>query len=104
MKVFLLLTGILAGSASAALAQTVLPSGAVAPAGAVSPTTGVELTPGTVPGAQPVVAPNMRDAGSRRASHHDAEAPGMSHQDKKRLRKMARVKPAAAGKLKDPAN
>ena len=104
MRVLLLLAGILAGSASTALAQTVLPSGAVAPAGAVSPTTGVPITPGTVPGTQPVVTPGMRDAGSRRASHHDAEAPGMSHQDRKRLRKMAKVKPGAAGKVQDPAN
>jgi len=101
MKVFLLLAGIIAGSTSAALAQTVLPSGAVAPAGAVAPTTGVEIAPGTVPGAQPVVTPGMRDAGSRRASHHDAEAPGMSHQDRKRLRKMAKVKPSAADKPQD---
>jgi hypothetical protein len=104
MKVLLLLTGILAGSATIAQAQTVLPSGAVAPTGTVSPSTGVELTPGTVPGSQPVVTPGMRDAGSRRASHHDAEAPGMSHQDRKRLRKMAKIKPGAAGKQKDQAN
>jgi hypothetical protein len=57
-----------------------------------------------VPGSQPVVTPGMRDAGSRRASHHDAEAPGMSHQDRKRLRKMAKIKPGAAGKQKDQAN
>jgi hypothetical protein len=104
MKLLLLLAALLAGSTSAALAQTVLPSGAVAPAGAVAPTTGVEITPGTVPGAQPVVTPGMRDAGSRRASHRDAEAPGMSHQDRKRLRKMAKVKPDSDGKSQDAAN
>ncbi|RYY21054.1 MAG: hypothetical protein EOO36_01745 [Cytophagaceae bacterium] len=73
---------------SAALAQTVLPSGAVAPAGAVAPTTGVEITPGTVPGAQPAATPGLR----RRASRHDEDAPGMSHADRKRLRKMGKVK------------
>nr|GFD31066.1 hypothetical protein [Tanacetum cinerariifolium] len=46
----------LLGTASAQ-AQTVLPSGAVAPAGAVVPTTGAPITPGTVPGAQPVEPP-----------------------------------------------
>jgi hypothetical protein len=46
----------------------------------------------------------MRDAGSRRASHRDAEAPGMSHQDRKQLRKMAKVKPESDSKSQDPAN
>lgn len=78
--------------ASAAFAQTVLPSGAVAPVGTVAPTTGVEITPGTVPGAQPAVTPDMRSAGSRRATRHDDTAPGMSHQDRKQLRKMGKVK------------
>ena len=92
MRFLPLLLAALALPASAALAQTVLPSGAVAPAGAIAPTTGVEITPGTVPGTQPAVTPDMRDAGSRRASRRDENAPGMSHDDRKRLRKMGKVK------------
>ena len=93
MKSLLLLTSAFAWSTSTALAQTVLPSGAVAPAGTVAPTTGVEITPGTIPGAQPAVTPSLRNAGgSRRASRRDADAPGMSHADRKRLRKMGKVK------------
>jgi hypothetical protein len=85
----------LLGTASAQ-AQTVLPSGAVAPAGAVTPTTGVPITPATVPGAQPVVPAATRDAGSPRAARHDEKVPGMDRQDKKRLRKMGKVKYNAA--------
>ncbi|RZK28040.1 MAG: hypothetical protein EOO63_12115 [Hymenobacter sp.] len=88
MKFLPLLLFALVFPASAALAQTVLPSGAIAPVGAVAPTTGVEITPGTVPGAQPAATPGLR----RRASRHDEDAPGMSHSDRKRLRKMGKMK------------
>lgn len=85
---------------TAAQAQTVLPSGAVAPAGAVSPATGVPITPGTVPGAQPVATPATRDGGSPRASRRDETAPNMSRKDKKMLRKMGKVKANDDGSMK----
>jgi hypothetical protein len=91
MKSFLLLAGIFACSASAALAQTVLPSGAVAPTGVVSPTTGVPITPATVPGSQPLNTPATRDGGSPRASRHDEKVPGLNHQDRKQMRKMDKM-------------
>ena len=84
----------LLGTASAH-AQTVLPSGAVAPTGTVAPATGVPITPATVPGAQPVVTPATRDAGSPRAANRDKKVPGMSREDRKRLRKMGKVKYSA---------
>ena len=84
MKFFLFLAGIFACSTSTALAQTVLPSGAVTPSGAI-------ITPGTVPGSQPLSTPNTRDGGSPRASRHDEKVPGMSHQDRKQSRKMDKM-------------
>lgn len=93
MKTLSILLFALVLPASAALAQTVLPSGAVAPAGTVAPTTGVEITPGTVPGAQPANTRGLRNAGgSRRATRRDVDAPGMNHDERKRLRKMGKVK------------
>lgn len=50
------------------------------------------VPPGSVPGAQTVVTPDMRNAGSPRGSKEDDIAPGMSRQDRKQLRKMAKVK------------
>lgn len=88
MKSLLLLASALVLTAGVASAQTVLPSGAVAPTGAVAPS-GAIITPGTVPGSQPVAAPS---GGSPRARHRDQQAPGMTHQDRKRLRKMGKVK------------
>jgi hypothetical protein len=84
----------LLGTASAH-AQTVLPSGAVAPTGAVAPATGVPITPGTVPGAQPLSTPATRDAGSPRAARRDRKVPGMTREDRKRIRKMGKVKYSA---------
>lgn len=84
-------TASLLGAASAH-AQTVLPSGAVAPTGTVSPATGVPITPGTVPGSQPLSTPATRDGGSPRAARHDEKVPGMSREDRKQMRKMGRVK------------
>lgn len=95
MKSFVLLAGVFLLSASAALAQTVLPSGAVAPAGAVIAPSGVPVTPGTVPGSQPLANPALRDAGRPQGHLKDQKAPGMNHQDKKRLRKMSKVKPSS---------
>jgi hypothetical protein len=80
---------------TAAHAQTVLPSGAVAPAGAVVTPSAVPVTPATVPGAQPLSTPATRDAGSPRAARHDEKAPGMSREDRKRIRKMGKVKYSA---------
>ncbi|MDJ0367438.1 hypothetical protein QMK33_20000 [Hymenobacter sp. H14-R3] len=91
MKSFLFLAGILAGSTSAALAQTVLPSGAVAPNGVVSPTTGVPITPATVPGSAPLGTPATRDGGSPRAARHDEKVPGLSRQDRKQMRKIDKM-------------
>ena len=78
MKYFLLLATAFVGSTSVALAQTTVPAG-------------------TVPGTPIVTTPDMRDAGSPRASRHDERAPDMSHRDEKRLRKMAKVKSTRAG-------
>ena len=98
MKYFLLLAGTCALTASTALAQTVLPSGAVAPTGALAPS-GAIVTPSTVPGSQPLSTPDMREAGGSRAARHDEKAPGMTHQDRKQLRKMGKVKPSSDGKM-----
>ena len=87
MKALPLLLAAVLLPAGAALAQTVLPSGAVAPTGTT--------TPGTVPGSQPVVTPNMRNAGSPRAKARDVKASGMSRRDERQLRKMAKARPAA---------
>jgi len=95
MKYLLLLAAALAGSTSAALAQTVLPSGAVAPTGAVAPD-GAIIAPSMVPGSQRV---NAADGGSPRAHRRDQKAPGMSHEDRKELRKLGKVRPSADGKL-----
>lgn len=91
MKFYLPLAAAFALTTSAALAQTVLPSGAVAPTGAVAPS-GTIITPGTVPGSQPLSTPDTRDGGSPRASRHDEKVPGMSHQDRKQIRKMGKLK------------
>ncbi|GAB3638626.1 hypothetical protein GCM10027422_42160 [Hymenobacter arcticus] len=91
MKSFLFLAVIFACSTSAALAQTVLPSGAVAPTGTVSPTTGVPITPATVPGSAPLSTPATRDAGSPRAARHDEKVPGLSRQDRRQNRKMDKM-------------
>ncbi|RZK28041.1 MAG: hypothetical protein EOO63_12120 [Hymenobacter sp.] len=78
MKCFLFLASVLALGTSAAWAQTTVPAG-------------------TVPGTPIVTTPDMRDAGSPRASSRDERAPDMSHRDEKRLRKMAKVKSTRAG-------
>lgn len=97
----LLLAGALVLGATAARAQTVLPSGAVAPTGATTPT-GAVITPGTVPGAQPAADLNPGDAGSPRARRHSDKIPGLSHQDRKELRKLSKVRamPTEDGKIK----
>ena len=87
MKALPLLLAALLLPASATLAQTVLPSGAVAPTGT--------STPGTVPGSQPVVTPNMRNAGSPRGKARDAKIPGLSRHEERQLRKMAKARPEA---------
>lgn len=79
MKSLLLLTAACALTASAALAQTTAP-------------------PGTVPGSLPVVTPDMRNAGSPRASRHDEKVPGLSHQERKRLRKLSKPRELPADK------
>ncbi|MFD1468713.1 hypothetical protein ACFQ48_10795 [Hymenobacter caeli] len=91
MKNFLFLAGLFAYSTCAALAQTVLPSGAVAPNGVPSPTTGVPITPATVPGSAPFSTPATRDAGSPRAARRDAKVPGMNHEERKQMRKMGKM-------------
>lgn len=88
-----ILTLALALTTSAALAQTVLPSGAVAPSSGT-------LTPGTVPGAQTVTTPDMRNGGSPRTPRRDETAPGMTHHDKKQLRKMSKVNSESEDKVK----
>ena len=91
MKFYLLLAGAFALTISAALAQTVLPSGAVAPTGTVSPTTGAPITPATVPGSQPLSTPDTRDGGSPRASRHSEKVPGLSRQERRQNRKMDKM-------------
>jgi len=76
--------------ATAARAQTVLPSGAVAPTGAVAPS-GQIITPATVPGSQPLSTPDARDGGSPRASRRARKVPGMSRQDRRQNRKMDKM-------------
>jgi len=71
MKFSLLLAGALALSAPAALAQTAVPA--------------------NVPGALPVTPPDAASAGSPRAHRRTEQVPGMTHRDKKRLRKLAKV-------------
>ena len=78
--------------ATCAQAQTVLPSGAVAPAGSVVAPSGVPIMPGTVPGSQPLNTPATRDGGSPRAARHDEKVPGMSHADRKQMRKIGKMK------------
>lgn len=95
MKLLLALAAAALLGAASAHAQTVLPSGAVAPAGAVVTPSAVPVTPATVPGAQPLVTPATRDAGSPRPARRDKQAPGMSREDKKRLRKMGKIKYSA---------
>lgn len=68
-------------TAHAALAQTVTPAG-------------------TVPGPKTVVTPDMRNAGSPRASRRDMKVPGLSHHDQKRMRKMSKVKSNPDGTIK----
>ena len=80
MKFLLLLAAALALTASAAPAQT--------------------AGPGPVPGSQPVVTPDMRNAGSPRAPSRDEKAPGMSHRAEKRLRKMGKPKSNPDGTMK----
>ncbi|QKG55593.1 hypothetical protein GKZ68_02435 [Hymenobacter sp. BRD128] len=77
-------------SATAAHAQTVLPSGAVAPTGAVAPS-GQLITSGTVPGSQPLSTPDTRDGGSPRAARHARKVPGLSRQDRRQNRKMDKM-------------
>lgn len=96
MKLLLAIAAIGLLGTTAAHAQTVLPSGAVAPAGAVVTPSGIPITPATVPGAQPLSTPATRDAGSPRAARHDEKVPGMSREDRKRMRKMGKVKYNAA--------
>ena len=75
MKHLLLLTGALVLTARLALAQTAVPA--------------------NVPGALPVPPPNATSAGSPRGHSRDQEVPGLDHRDKKRLRKINKVKPSS---------
>jgi hypothetical protein len=70
MKAFVMLTSVGVLAATIALAQTAVPA--------------------NVPGALPVVPPNASDAGSPRAHRRTEKLPGMSHSEKKRLRKLAK--------------
>ncbi|MGI4833601.1 MAG: hypothetical protein ACRYFK_09095 [Janthinobacterium lividum] len=65
---------------------------------------GATITPGTVPGSQPLATPDMRDGGSPRANGHDEKAPGMTHQDRKNLRKMAKPRSRPDGTMKPLPN
>ena len=72
MKHVSLLTGALALTAGLALAQTAVPA--------------------NVPGALPVPPPNATSAGSPRGHSRDQEIPDLDRRDKKRLRKINKVK------------
>ena len=91
MKYFLFLAGILACSVSAARAQTVLPSGAVAPAGSVVTPSGVPISPATVPGAQPLSTPATRDGGSPRAKRRAEKVPGLTREERRQNRKIDKM-------------
>jgi len=78
MKYLLLLSGALALTASTALAQTAVPA--------------------NVPGALPVTPPNATSAGSPRGHSRDQEIPDLDRRDKKRLRKINKVKPSPSRK------
>lgn len=91
MKLLLAFATVCLFGTTTAHAQTVLPSGAVAPAGAVITPSGAPVTPATVPGSQPLSTPATRNGGSPQASRHDEKVPGMSRQDRKRLRKMGKM-------------
>jgi hypothetical protein len=80
MKNLLLLTGFLALTASLALAQTAVPA--------------------NVPGALPVTPPNATSAGSPRGHSRDQEIPDLDRRDKKRLRKINKVKLSSSEKPK----
>jgi len=80
MKHLVLLTGTLALTACLALAQTVVPA--------------------NVPGALPVPPPNATSAGSPRGHSRDQEVPGLDRRDKKRLRKINKVKFSSGKKPK----
>lgn len=90
MKLLLALATASLLGATAAQVQTVLPSGAVAPTGAVAPA-GQLITPGTVPGSQPLSTPDTRDAGSPRAARRARKVPGLSRQDRRQNRKMDKM-------------
>lgn len=81
MNKYLFLVAFCSLASSAALAQTVSPRN-------------------TVPGAQPVVTPDMRNAGSPYAPHRDEKIPGISHQSRKQLRKMSRTNATPDGTRK----
>ncbi len=91
MKLLIAFAAVSLLGATAAQAQTVLPSGAVAPAGSVAPA-GQLITPATVPGSQPLSTPDIRDGGSPRASRRAQKVPGMSRQDRRQNRKMDKMK------------
>lgn len=48
-------------------------------------------TRGNVPGSLPVAPPETSSAGSPRAHRRTEKIPGMTHREKKRLRKLAKV-------------
>lgn len=73
------------------MAQTVLPSGAVAPAGSVVAPSGVLVSPATVPGAQPLSTPATRDAGSPRAARHAEKVPGLTREERRQNRKIDKM-------------
>lgn len=73
-------------------AQTVLPSGAVAPTGAITPA-GAPITPGTVPGAQPLNTLDRGGNGSARGRRRKDKIPGLSREDRKELRKLNKIRP-----------
>jgi len=57
-------------------------------------------TRGNVPGSLPVTPPEATYAGSPRAHRHTEKVPGMTHREKKRLRKLAKVPANPEGKMK----
>ena len=56
--------------------------------------------PANVPGALPVTPPNAANAGSPRAHRRTDKLPGMTHREKKRLRKLAKVPANSEGTQK----
>jgi len=72
----------------------------LAAAGLLSTSAASAQTRGNVPGSLPVTPPETSSAGSPRAHRRTEQVPGMTHREKKRLRKLAKVPANPEGTMK----